>query len=136
MAGRVLVVDDEPDICELLTMMLGDDERCEAVEAVGDLDDVVPSAMLLGPDCIVLDLMFGHRTCVDILPSLRQACPDAHIVVFTSSRRAAIDAGVLELGADVVVQKVSVSFEDLTDLALRPSVRLPEPRPPASLRDC
>ena len=135
MAGRVLVVDDEPDICELLTMMLGDDDRCEEVRAVGDLDAVVGCAAQLGPDCIVLDLMFGHRTCVDILPSLRAACPAAHIVVFTSSRRAAMDAGVLELGADVVVQKVSVSFEDLTDLALSPAVRIPEQRPPASLRD-
>ena len=135
MAGRVLVVDDEPDICELLTMMLGDDDRCEAVQSVGDLDSVVDRATQLGPDCIVLDLMFGHRTCVDILPSLRQACPAAHIVVFTSSRRAAMDAGVLDLGADVVVQKVTVSFEDLTDLALSPAVRIPEPQRPAGLRD-
>ena len=136
MAGRVLVVDDEPDICDLLTMMLEDDERCEAVQAVGELDEVVGRATELVPDCIVLDLMFGHRTCVDILPSLRRACPDAHIVVFTSSRRSAIAAGVLDLGADVVVQKVSVSFEDLTALALSPAVRLAAPSPPAMLRDC
>jgi DNA-binding NarL/FixJ family response regulator len=134
--ARVLVVDDEPDICDLLTMMLEDDERCEAVHAVGELDVVVDRALQLRPDCIVLDLMFGHRTCVDILPSLRRACPAAHIVVFTSSRRAAMEAGVLDLGADVVVQKVSVSFEDLADLALSPAVRVPLPCPPASLRDC
>lgn len=135
MAGRVLVVDDEPDICDLLTMMLTDDERCERVQAVGDLDVVLDEARLLSPDCIVLDLMFGHRTCVEILPSLRAACPAAHIVVFTASRRAAIDAGVLELGADVVLQKVSVSFEDLADLALNPVVQLPEPESPVGLCD-
>jgi DNA-binding NarL/FixJ family response regulator len=136
MARRVLVVDDEPDICDLLTMVLEDDERCEAVRAVGELDDAVARAVELDPDCIVLDLMFGHRTCVEILPSLRQACPTAHIVVFTSSRRAAMSAGVLDLGADVVVQKVSVSFEDLADLALNPAVRLSDPTPPARLHDC
>ena len=135
MAGRVLVVDDEPDICDLLTMMLEDDPRCEAVQAVGELDVVVERATALRPDCIVLDLMFGHRTCVDILPSLRRTCPAAQIVVFTSSRRAAMEAGVLDLGADVVVQKVSVSFEDLADLALSPAVGLPQPNPPASMRD-
>lgn len=136
MAGRVLVVDDEPDIRDLLTMLLEDDERCEAVAAVGELDDAVDRARDLDADCIVLDLMFGHRTCVEVLPSLRQACPAAHIVVFTSSRRAAMAAGVLDLGADVVVQKVSVSFEDLTDLALNPAARLTEPTPPGSLCDC
>ena len=135
MAGRVLVVDDEPDICDLLTMMLAGDERCEAVQAVGELDTVIDEAMVLGPDCIVLDLMFGHRTCVEILPSLRAACPAAQIVVFTASRRAAMDAGVLDLGADVVLQKVSVSFEELADLALSPAVRLPHQRSQACLHD-
>ena len=132
---RVLVVDDEPDICDLLTMLLEDDDRCETVQTVGELDAAVARATALNPDSIVLDLMFGHRTCVEILPSLRRACPQAHIVVFTSSRRAAMAAGVLDLGADVVVQKVSVSFEDLADLALNPVVPLADPTPPA-LHEC
>jgi DNA-binding NarL/FixJ family response regulator len=135
MSRRVLVVDDEPDILDLLTMLFEDDERCEAVEAVGDLDDAVAGATRVAADSIVLDLMFGHRTCIEILPSLRAARPDAHIVVFTSSRRAAMAAGVLDLGADVVVQKVTVSFEELTDLVLSPQLEIPEQRPPASLRD-
>lgn len=134
MASRVLVVDDEPDICDLLTMRLDDDDRCASVRAVGDLDAAVGVAASLEPDAIVLDLMFGHRTCVDVLPALRRACPAAHIVVFTSSRRAAMAAGVLDLGADVVVQKVSVSFDDLADLVLSPVVRLNAPTPPARLR--
>lgn len=129
MSRRVLVVDDEPDILDLLTMLFEDDQRCDAVAAVGELDEAVPQAMLLGADSIVLDLMFGHRTCVEILPSLRAARPDAHIVVFTSSRRAAVSAGVLELGADVVVQKVSMSFEELTDVVLNPPIALVTPPP-------
>ena len=94
MSRRVLVVDDEPDILDLLTMLFEDDARCATVAGVGALDDVVPEAIKLQADSIVLDLMFGHRTCVEILPSLRRARPDAHIVVFTSSRRAAMAAGV------------------------------------------
>ena len=129
MSRRVLVVDDEPDILDLLTMLFEDDQRCDAVAGVGELDEAVPQALLLGADSIVLDLMFGHRTCVEILPSLRAARPDAHIVVFTSSRRAALSAGVLELGADVVVQKVSMSFEELTDVVLNPAIALLAPPP-------
>src|SRR3954453_15221358 len=129
MSRRVLVVDDEPDILDLLTMLFEGDERCAAVPGVGELAEAGPAAVKLQADSIVLDLMFGHRTCVEILPSLRRARPDAHIVVFTSSRRAAMAAGVLDLGADVVVQKVSVSFEALTDLVLNPQIAIPEPRP-------
>jgi DNA-binding NarL/FixJ family response regulator len=131
MSRRVLVVDDEPDILDLLTMLFSDDDRCGAVAGAGELDEAVSAAVDLGADSIVLDLMFGHRTCLDILPSLRQARPDAQIVVFTSSRRAALAAGVLDLGANVVVQKVSVSFEALTDLVLNPQIEIPEPRPSA-----
>jgi len=126
MGRRVLIVDDEPDILDLLTMLFEDDDRCAAVAAVGELDEAVAAAVELEADSIVLDLMFGHRTSVEILPSLRRARPDAHIVVFTSSRRAAMAAGVLDLGADVVVQKVSVSFEALTDLVLNPQIAIPE----------
>ena len=137
MPRRVLVVDDEPDIRDLLTMLLEVDARCEVVAAVGELDAAVDAAADLAADSIVLDLMFGHRTFVEILPSLRAACPRAHIVVFTSSRRAAMAAGVLDLGADVVVQKVSVSFEDLIDLTLNDPVSIADPSPPSLLdRPC
>jgi len=137
MARRVLVVDDEPDIRDLLTMLFEDDGRCAAVAAVGDLDQAVGAAHQLAADSIVLDLMFGHRTCVEVLPNLRSARPQAHIVVFTSSRRAAMAAGVLDLGANVVVQKVSVSFEDLIDLTLNEQLSVVDPAPPSLLdRPC
>lgn len=121
---RVLVVDDEPDIRDLLVMMLEDDRRCLSVRTTGELDDVVPAAIEQAPHTIVLDLMFGSRTSAEVVPALRAAMPDSHIIVFTASRRAALDAGVLDQGADLVVQKVSVSFDDLIDLALSPSLDL------------
>ena len=124
MGARVLVVDDEPDIRDLLTMLFDDDPRCSNVTAVADLDDTVSTAAALAPDTVILDVMFGHRTCAEILPPLRSMCPDAHIVVFTSSRRAAQSLGVIGLGADVIVQKVTVSFDELIDLALEPPLRL------------
>lgn len=128
MSGRrVLVVDDEPDIRDLLTMMLEDDRRCASVHAVADLDGVVPAAVEHAPDSVVLDLMFGSRTAAEVLASLRAAAPESHIIVFTASRRAAMEAGVLDQGADLVVQKVSVSFDDLIDLVLSPSLDLTEP---------
>jgi DNA-binding NarL/FixJ family response regulator len=127
---RVLVVDDEPDIRDLIAMMLETDDRCACVRTVGDLDDVVPAAMELAPDTVVLDLMFGSRTSAEVLESLRAAAPSSLIIVFTASRRAAIDAGVLDQGADLVVQKVSVSFEDLVDLVLDRAVDLTQPVSP------
>ena len=121
---RVLIVDDEQDIRDLLEMILREDPPCAEVAAVGDLDEAIPTARALAPDAVIIDLMFGHRTCAEILPALRHAVPDAHIVIFTSSRRTAMSLGVLGLGADVVVQKVSVSFDELIGIALDAPLRL------------
>jgi DNA-binding NarL/FixJ family response regulator len=105
-------------------MLLQDDPRCSEFASVGDLDEAIPTARAFAPDAVIIDLMFGHRTCAEILPALRSAAPDAHIVVFTSSRRTAMSLGVLGLGADVVVQKVSVAFDELIGIALDAPLRL------------
>ena len=131
MGMRVLVIDDEPDIRDLLVMLLRDDPRCDLVTATGELDSAVELTVETAPDVVVVDVMFGHRTCADVLPELRTAAPAAHIIVFTSSRRAAMGLGLLDLGADVIVQKVTVSFDEVANLALTPPLHLPDAEPVA-----
>jgi DNA-binding NarL/FixJ family response regulator len=114
----VLVVDDEPDIIELLEVLLSGDARCGSVTTADNLEAALAAAHRDCPDSIVLDLMFGHHTSAEILPALRATCPRARIVVFTASARAAAAANVLGLGADTVRQKITVSFEDLVDEVL------------------
>lgn len=135
MRQRLLLVDDEPDILDLLAITVRGDDRCGDVRCIDNLDDVLAVSAAFRPHAIVLDLMFGHRTCVEILPELRTICPDAHIIVFTSSQRAADRYGVGELGADHVVQKVTVSFEELAALTLHGSAGLPRPRRQIELDD-
>jgi DNA-binding NarL/FixJ family response regulator len=112
---RVLVVDDEPDIVELLTIWLDDDPRCSHVFRANDLDGALVLAIEKQPDIVVLDFCFGHRIATEILPPLRAACPDALIVVHTASRRAAELSGVREQGADAVVEKGAGTIDDLVD---------------------
>jgi DNA-binding response OmpR family regulator len=115
---RVLVVEDNEDIRLLLRLWLSDDARCaEVVEA----DSVVAAlAATRGGDydAVVLDFMLGDGTATDCLPQLRQAWPAARIVVYTASLRVAREARMLELGADLLVEKVSVVVEDVVDLVL------------------
>jgi DNA-binding NarL/FixJ family response regulator len=118
--ANVLVVDDEPDIRELLEILLADDPRADVVTSTGELDCVLPLAADMTPDVVILDVMFGHRTCAEILPELRTASPDSRIVVFTASRRTALSLGLLDLGANVILQKASVSFDEVVDQALAP----------------
>ena len=115
---RVLLVDDEPDILDLLGFLFQSDPRCGEVRRTTNLDDGVVQAQEQGPDIIVLDLMFGRRMRTEVLPSLRAICPAARIIVFTASERSARAENVLAHGADLVRQKVTVSFEELIDEAL------------------
>ena len=134
MGKRVIAVDDEDDILDLLTIVFSGDVRCDLIRSTTSLDEAVGLAVEVAPDVIVLDLMFGHRTCAEILPVLRATCPAARIIVFTSSRRSAEHENVLQLGADHIAQKVSVSFEELVELALDSTVELPSQRLPSEYR--
>ena len=55
------------------------------------------------PDAIVLDHQMPLSTGLQALPHLRRSCPQARIVMWTSSREAC--DGAEGLGADAVVDK-------------------------------
>jgi len=115
---RVLIVDDEPDILDLLQIWFGDDDRGAALACYSQLDGVVEGAADFGPDAIVLDFWFGARTSAGILRSLRTACPRATIFIHTASSRAAISENVLSLGADRVIEKASIGIDELVTCVL------------------
>ena len=118
MRRRVLVVDDEQDILDLLTIWLDDDARCAASRQTADLDDAIRIATEWEPHVVVIDYLFGHRCCTEILPELRRQLPDSVIVVHTASRRAAEAAGAQELGADMVLEKGHETIDTVIDQLL------------------
>jgi DNA-binding response OmpR family regulator len=116
---RVLVVEDNEDIRLLLNLWLADDPRCVSVSEAESVDAALAATRSATTyDAVVLDFMLGDGTAVDCLRQLRTAWPAAHIVVYTASMRIAREAGVLEMGADLVVEKVSVVVEDVIELVL------------------
>ena len=118
-SGRVLVVEDNDDIRLLLNLWLRDDPRCHSVTEADSVNGALAATRATTSyDAVVCDYMLGDGTAADCLPELRQAWPDARIVVYTASMRVAREAGVLEMGADLVVEKVSVVVEDVVELVL------------------
>ena len=117
-ARRVLVVDDEQDVRDLVTIWLIDDPRCAAVTEASDLDAALQAVHVESFDVVLLDFYLGARVCVEVLPDIRRALPDALIVVYTASRRAAADAGVTAAGADLVLEKATIAIDDVIDMLL------------------
>jgi two-component system, OmpR family, response regulator len=104
---RVLVVDDEPNIAELLRMAL----RYEGWEVQVALtgSQAVSTARKHGPDAIVLDMMLPDLDGMEVLRRLRTEQPDVP-VLFLTARDAVEDrvAGLTAGGDDYVTKPFSL----------------------------
>ena len=118
MALRVLVVDDEPDIVDLMTIWLEDDPRCKAVERASTLEQALQVTQASNPDVILLDFRLGGQTSASVLPALRSTCPEATILIHTANREEADRAQVLALGADAILEKATVSVDAIVEAVL------------------
>src|SRR4051812_17514985 len=104
---RVLVVDDEPTLAELLSMAL----RYEGweVRAAGDGAGAVRTAREFRPDAVVLDVMLPDFDGLEVLRRMRAEQPDVP-VLFLTARDAVEDriAGLTAGGDDYVTKPFSL----------------------------
>ncbi|AEI10075.1 two-component system response regulator [Corynebacterium resistens DSM 45100] len=102
MAPKILVVDDDPAIAEMLTIVL-QGEGFETV-VVGDGNEAVNAARNHNPDLILLDVMLPGMNGVDVCRAIRE---DSTVpIVMLTARTDTVDVGLgLESGADDYVHK-------------------------------
>jgi two-component system, OmpR family, response regulator len=104
---RVLVVDDEESLADLLTMAL----RYEGweVRAAGDGAAAVRAARELRPDAVILDVMLPDTDGLALLRRLRAEVPDVP-VLFLTARDSVEDriAGISAGGDDYVTKPFSL----------------------------
>ena len=84
MTARVLIVDDHPLTREALGSLLAANGFDVAGQAAGALE-AIELAERLRPGLIVLDLTMPDMDGLEALPRLRDAAPEAEIVVLTAS---------------------------------------------------
>jgi len=77
----VLVVDDEPEIRDLLVDALGDEDLLVRPAANGA--EAISLANRYRPDFLVTDLLLGDCSGLDVIDHLRQSQPDLPTVVIT-----------------------------------------------------
>ncbi|MDH2455513.1 MtrAB system response regulator MtrA [Corynebacterium bovis] len=102
MAAKILVVDDDPAISEMLTIVL-QGEGFETV-VVGDGAEAVEAARREDPDLILLDLMLPGMSGIDVCRTIRE---DSTVpIVMLTARTDTVDVVLgLESGADDYVHK-------------------------------
>ncbi|TPW13429.1 MAG: putative OmpR family two-component response regulator [Acidimicrobiaceae bacterium] len=99
-ASRILVVDDEPTVREVVVRYLELDGF--VVRESADGDDLLAIVEAFAPDLIVLDVMLPHRSGLDVLRELGQRTP---VILLTARTDEADRVLGLELGADDYVVK-------------------------------
>ncbi|MGO4458131.1 response regulator transcription factor [Streptomyces sp. M-16] len=106
-AVRVLVVDDEPDLTDVLGAAL----RSEGwdVRTAADAAGALASAAQFRPDLVVLDWMLPDLDGLSVLRALRELCPGV-CVLFLTARDAVEDriAGITAGGDDYVTKPFSL----------------------------
>ena len=113
----VLVVDDEDDIRLLTRMQLEIDHHFKVIGEASDGLGAIRLARDLQPDAILLDLLMPRMSGMEALPLIRDAAPEAVVVVVSALSAQVHEDGACFLGAAAYLNK-----ERLADAAavLRP----------------
>jgi DNA-binding NarL/FixJ family response regulator len=95
---RVLLVDDEPNVCRALCMRLGVEPDLEVVGAAGDGRTALSLALDLQPDIILMDVAMPLLDGIAATGQLRAALPGLPVIILTlhddpATRGAAAAAG-------------------------------------------
>ncbi|HEY5256987.1 MAG TPA: response regulator transcription factor [Candidatus Baltobacteraceae bacterium] len=100
--GRIVVIDDEPRIRELLELTLG--HRGFAVRGAADGQAGLELVRQWEPDLIVLDVMMPKITGIELLPMLRRVT-DAPVIMLSARGEVESRVAGLEHGADDYLSK-------------------------------
>ena len=101
---RILHVDDEPDIRELVEMSLGLDPEL-SVKSCCCGSDAIAEAAISPPDIILMDVMMPVMDGPETLRRLREAGSEVPVVFMTARAQARELAHFLSLGAAGVIAK-------------------------------
>ena len=100
--SRILVVDDEQNICELLTLYLT--KEGHTVETAGDGEEAIRKNATFNPDLILLDIMLPEKDGWQVCREIRQGS-NVPIIMLSAKGETFDKVLGLELGADDYVTK-------------------------------
>ncbi|MGN6599529.1 MAG: response regulator transcription factor [Actinomycetales bacterium] len=102
---RAVIIDDTPDIRDLLTLVLETLGGFTVVETAADGRAGIVAVTTHCPDVVMLDLAMPVMDGLEALPAIRGICPHAAIIVLSGFDATAMTASALRAGADAYLQK-------------------------------
>jgi DNA-binding NarL/FixJ family response regulator len=102
---RVLVIDDDRVVRELLRLHLDVQDGFTCVDEAEDAAQGLALAELIQPDVIILDAMMPGRSGIDAVPDLLAAAPSSGIVVYSAVVESEAIGRLRRLGVSAIVPK-------------------------------
>jgi DNA-binding NarL/FixJ family response regulator len=102
---RVLLVEDSPIICNLITRIINDVTGLNVVESVDTEADAIGAVHRGGVDVVILDLQLRTGTGFGVLRALRRMAKRPAVVVFTNFPLSTYRESALALGATHFLDK-------------------------------
>jgi two-component system, OmpR family, response regulator len=94
---RILIVDDDIDVCEYVTMLLA--QQGYGVDALQDPTRVIDGLRQIHYHMVILDLMMPQISGIELLNQIREVDDDIAIVIFTA--HPSVDSAVESLKHNV-----------------------------------
>lgn len=105
MALRIVLVDDDESIAELLRANFELDERFELVGSARDGAEGIQLVQAANPDAVLMDLHMPLLGGVEATRRILEASPTACVIAFTASDDPAEHAAARRAGATAVLRK-------------------------------
>jgi DNA-binding NarL/FixJ family response regulator len=112
---RVVIVDDTDSMRELMRAHI---EQVGGMEVVGEAVDGLHAVAVVRqtqPDAVILDVEMPVMDGLQALPGLKDAAPDAKIVVFSSRLETPTETAARQRGADAFFFKGQAKSREVVD---------------------
>src|SRR6266542_3466679 len=80
---RVRIIDDHQMVRTGIRMLIESQPGMKVVGKAGNCYEALAEAASKKPNLILLDIDLGNENCLDFLPKLREAMPDARVLILT-----------------------------------------------------
>ena len=100
---KILIVEDEPSLCELVVRSL--EKERYVVEMASDMDSAMEKVELYDYDCILLDIMLPDGNGLELLQHLKSQRKKENVIIISAKDSLEDKINGLDLGADDYLPK-------------------------------
>ena len=118
MKPRILIIDDDPNNCELIQLMLQNSNPDYEITGVISPEEGLRLAETQRFDLYVIDYRLGGITGIDVCRALRGADGDTRIMFFTGEEHERVRQEAMQAGADAYLLKPN-HLKNLTETVTR-----------------